>query len=149
MKNVPKMYLTHRHITRCISHNISPFFVAEERERSTCSIRGNLHQKGHLSIDGSKVQKWASWGIWGVSTCYTYRCHTANTAESDGKGIGYFIKFMRFDVFLYVDFPISTINVLLAPVQNQNSLNSAAKYLIFTTLHLCLWFDYRWLWRFV
>ena len=46
------------------------------------------------------------------------------------------MNFMRFDVFLYGDLPISTIDVLPAPVQNQDTLNSAAKHSIFTPLHL-------------
>ena len=56
LTNVPKVCLTQQ------SHVL-------------CHIRGNLHQKGNLPIDGRKVQKWTSWGVWGVS-------------ESDGKGIG-------------------------------------------------------------
>ena len=77
LTNVPKVCLTqHSHVI--------------------CIIRGNLPQKGILPTDGPKVQKWRSWGIWGVSSCYTYRCHTANASESNGKGIGYSINFLRF-----------------------------------------------------
>ena len=83
-----------------------------------CSIRGNLHQKGNLSIDRPKVKKWASWRIRGV-------CHVIHIYVKRQTDLSQMAKALAISLILCC-LIWNFVWFTHLPVQNQTTLNSAA-----------------------